>query len=62
MIPANGNFIKDLVSASAEQPDAPFLIVPGGPTVSHGEFWDRVSRMATVLTDRGATPGSRVVS
>ncbi len=62
MSPANGNFIEDLMAGSAQQPETPFLIVPGGPTVSHGEFWNRVSQMATVLTNRGAGPGTRVVS
>ncbi len=55
------NFAADLLAASEDRFERPFLIVPAGASVSYGEFWDRAGRMATVLTERGATPGDRVV-
>ncbi len=56
------NFATDLIEASAHRLAAPFLIVPEGPTVTYGDFWDRAGRMATVLAHQGAEPGDRVVA
>jgi malonyl-CoA/methylmalonyl-CoA synthetase len=57
----SGNVIETLRDAARDRFDAPALIEPGDSTVTYGELFDQAARLATVLAERGAAPGERVL-
>lgn len=60
-MPDAGNFLTTLRHAARDRLDAAALIEPQGATLTYRELFDRAARLASVLAERGAGPGDRVV-
>lgn len=54
------NPLYDALFAPHAGSDRPFLLLPGGGELSHGDFIDRTARLATVLAELGVGAGERV--
>ncbi len=54
------NHLFDLFAAAVPDPAKPFIVIPGGETVSYGSLYALSDRIANVLAARGLKPGDRV--
>ena len=54
------NPLYDALFARHADQDTPFLHLPDGSTMTHGQFIDTASRYANALTSKGLAPGDRV--
>jgi malonyl-CoA/methylmalonyl-CoA synthetase len=52
--------IETFLKRSAESPDAPFLILPDGVTITYRAAALRVAQLARAFVELGVTPGARV--
>ena len=52
----------NLIQVAKARPDKPCLLFEDGQSASYEQLFDQVHRIATVLIERGITPGDRVVS
>ena len=54
------NPLYDALFARHAAQDTPFLHLPDGRTITHGQFIDTASRYANAFTSKGLVPGDRV--
>ncbi len=56
------NPLYDSLFAPHAGKESPFLLLPGGATVSHAAFVARASQLAHALCQQGVSPGDRVAA
>lgn len=62
MIMPQNRIDRILQAAADDSRDAPFLLFQDGTSASFGEVFDRASRLASVISQAGISPGERVLS
>ncbi len=60
-VPENANLYALIRSRFPENPDHPFLMEPGGGTLTYGDLDTQSARLAGYLKSLGSQPGDRVV-